>query len=337
MKIVVDDKIPFLREVLCKHFEEVVFTDSITREKIRDADAIIVRTRTACNEKLLHNSNVKAIVTATIGTDHIDLNYCNQNNIATFNAKGCNASAVAQWVFASIRQIHNIDAANHANNTNNHANKTIGIVGVGNVGTIVAAMASKLGLKTLLCDPPRQQQQMKLQGADIEGGTEFVELEYLLQNSDIVTLHVPLDETTRLFANEYFFNNLKPNATLLNASRGEVIDENALLKAINDKVVSHCALDVWANEPNINTTLLGRVNIATPHIAGYSARGKAMGSQMAVRALAKHLGINELEYWEPQGVFVNEEPAAYDIKADDIALRLNPSRFEFLRSNYILR
>lgn len=317
MKIIVDDKIPYLREVFNEHFSEVFFTDNITANEAINADALVVRTRTACNQNLLLNSRVKAIATATIGTDHIDLNYCSSNNIKTYNSKGCNAKAVSQWVFAALNKLGKTTG-------------TVGVIGVGNVGTIVTQIAHEKGFKTLLCDPPRQKIQEK-------NKTEFVQLDYLLRNADIITLHVPLNGETELMANDRFFELVKNGTTFLNASRGKVVDENALLRAIKANTITHSAIDVWTNEPNINRELLNCVNIATPHIAGYSAKGKAMGTQMAVQAIAKHFDITELVDWTVEGKFNDETYETYDIMKDDNKLRNNPEMFEWQRSNYEFR
>ena len=316
MKIIVDDKIPYLREVLPKHFSEVFFTDNITAQHTQNADALIIRTRTTCNKDLLQNSMVKAIATATIGTDHIDLDYCSTKNVNVYNSKGCNAKAVSQWVFAALNSL-------------DKKTGTIGIIGVGNVGSIVAQTAQNRGFKTLLCDPPKQ----KLQ----HDKTEYVELDYLLRNADIITLHVPLTSETKLMANDCFFELVKKGTTFLNASRGEVVDENSLLRAINTNTITNSAIDVWTNEPNINLELLKSVNIATPHIAGYSAKGKAVGSQMAVQAIAKQFGITQLSDWTVEGDFNDESPELYDIMIDDDRLRDSPESFESQRSKYNLR
>ena len=337
MKIVVDDKIPYLREVLSEHFSKVIFSDNITSAQIHDADALIVRTRTICNQKLLQNTRVKAIATATIGTDHIDLDYCHENKIMVCNSKGCNARAVSQWVFSALNKFGKPEGGGIGKIS------TIGVIGVGNVGGIVAQMARQRGFKTLLCDPPRQKkQELEAVGINSNNGLgsaedEFVELEYLLKNSDIVTLHVPLNSETKLMANDAFFEFMKKDTTFLNASRGEVVDEKALLRAIKENTVTHSAIDVWANEPSINLELLENVNIATPHIAGYSAKGKATGTQMAVRAIANHFGVTELENWTVKSDFNEESPELYDIMKDDTILRSSPETFEYQRSKYEFR
>lgn len=316
MKIVIDDKIPYIRGVFDHHADVFYLPPcEITPAAVATADALIIRTRTRCDATLLRDSKVRLIATATIGFDHIDTHYCHTHAIEVATAAGCNARAVAQWVFAALRHT----GPNQG---------TIGVIGVGNVGTQVCAMAEQYDYNTLKCDPPR---------AAAEGHNQFVTLGHLLENSDIVTLHVPLNDLTREMADTLFFEKIKRGATFINSSRGEVVHQPTLLAAILNGTLSHVALDVWANEPNIDPNLLHATNIATPHIAGYSARGKAQGTQMVVRTVAKHFNIKELLNWSPNITCTPENPEDYNIIADDAQLRANPSLFETLRSKYKYR
>ena len=217
MKIVADVDVPFLRGVL-EPYGEVVYKKGaeITNDDVRDADALILRTRTKCNAELLDGSSVRLIATATIGTDHVDFDYCNSHGIEVQNAAGCNAGGVMQYVFSALygvaaRKGIKIDGG------------TIGIIGVGNVGKRVEKMAEYLGFNVLRCDPPR---------AATEGSEGFCPLEYLLENSQVVTMHVPLDENTRNMADEAFFALMQPGAIFINASRGEVVNDDALKVAM---------------------------------------------------------------------------------------------------------
>ena len=216
MKVVADTNIPFLKGVL-EPYAEVVYMDgrSIDRAAMMDADAIVIRTRTKCNEETLSGTKVQMISSATIGMDHIDVPWCQAHGIEVQNAEGCNAGGVADYVFSALygiasRRAIKLDDA------------VIGIVGVGNVGKKVEYMARTLGFKVLLNDPPR---------AAKEGPEGFVGLDELLEKSTVVTLHVPLDETTRNMANEDFFAKMRPGAIFINAARGEVVDEAALVHA----------------------------------------------------------------------------------------------------------
>ena len=338
MKIVADIDIPFLEGVF-EPYAEVVYKkgDQIVHDDVADADALIIRTRTRCNAELLGGTSVKMIATATIGTDHIDLEYCKEHDIHVENAEGCNAGGVMQYVFSALygvaaRKGIKIDGC------------TFGIIGVGSVGKKVEAMARYLGLNVLLCDPPR---------AAAEGPEGFCSLEYLLQNSDVVTMHVPLNETTVGMADATFFALMKPGAIFINAARGEVINEKALIEAAPK--LGAVVIDTWVGEPHINRDLLEVTDIATPHIAGYSYQGKQNATMLAVRAVARYFGIKELENFSSQDNDASHAPVLLDLKGknhgeiaavfqynypiftDDFRLRMEPEKFEKLRSGYNYR
>ncbi len=333
MKIVIDDKIPFIRGVF-EPYAETVYAPggAITADTVREADVLIIRTRTICNETLLAGSRVRMIATATIGYDHIDTAYCRRAGIEVATAAGCNARGVLQWVFAALETLGV-----------RPERTTLGIVGVGHVGEAVREAAVAAGFDVVCCDPPRVRRG--------ELGTErFVTLEELLERADIVTLHVPLDETTREMASEAFFAAAKQGVVFLNSSRGEVVQETALKQALRSGRVSRAALDVWPHEPLIDRELLDLTTIATPHVAGYSLQGKAMGTAMAVRAVAAFLRLPIADDWYPaeapkrhprRGLSWKEITVGmtrhYDIRADDAALRAAPERFEELRGDYRFR
>ena len=338
MKIVADTNIPFLKGVL-EPYAEVVYLDGrqIDREAMRDANALIIRTRTKCNEETLAGSRIELIASATIGTDHIDLPWCERHGIEVQNAEGCNAGGVADYVFSALygvasRRAINLDGA------------TIGIIGVGNVGKKVEQMARSLGFRVLRNDPPR---------ASAEGPEGFVSLDTLLEQADIVTFHVPLDETTRGMADDAFFEKMRPGTIFINASRGEVVDESALLHA--RPKLGALVLDTWCNEPMVNPTLIEACDIATPHIAGYSYQGKQNGTAMAVQAVARHFGIEALKGFRPveedealkpvgidlsgktQGEIAAVLQYNYPIFTDDFLFRCSPGSFEQLRGEYTYR
>lgn len=312
--IVVDRDIPFVEGVFENDFS-VRYREGgrIAPADVRDAVALVVRTRTRCNAALLAGSSVRIVATATIGTDHIDLPFCKEQGITVVSAPGCNAAAVAQYVRTAIRTL---DIG--------RPGTTLGIIGVGHVGRLVAEDARRAGLRVLLNDPPREAQ---------EGSAAFVSLAALLAASDIVTVHIPLWPENRDFANASFFSAMRCGASLINASRGEVLDEEALLatRARLDKVV----VDVWKNEPRINLRLLAAADIATPHIAGYSLQGKIGGTEAVVRAVGRYFSIPQLQEYTVQGVSLPDVP--YDILSDDAALRRDPSAFEALRNGYAYR
>ena len=345
MKIVADDKIPFLKGVL-EPYAEVHYLPgkAITREVLLDTDALLIRTRTKCTEALLNGSAVKFIGTATIGFDHIDTHYCEKNKIVWTNAPGCNSSSVRQYIASGLLKIA-------SENGFSLKGKSIGIVGVGNVGSKVEKFARTMGMTVLLNDPPR---------ARAEGKDKFVNMNTLLSESDIVTVHVPLimtgeDFTYHLFT-EKILKKMKKGTWFINSSRGEVADTNSLIKFLDSGKPGGAVLDVWEKEPDIDRELLARVRLATPHIAGYSTDGKANGTSMVVNALADFFGL-PVKDWYPANVPPPEDPVisidckgkndeeiisdavsvTYDIGLDDRNLRLSPSGFEKQRGEYRLR
>jgi len=339
MKIIIDKAIPFIQGVFEPYVQGVVYKGGleIGREDVMDADALVIRTRTHCNEALLSGSKVRLIATATIGTDHIDLGWCRDNGIKVCNAAGCNAGGVANYVFSALYGL----AARRGIKL---ADATLGIVGVGNVGRRVEDFARKLGFNVLRNDPPR---------AEAEGPDGFSTLDELLAASDIVTMHVPLTAETRGMVGESFFMRMKPGAFFINASRGEVVDESAL-KSYLDKL-GPVILDTWCNEPHPDPELVDLVNIATPHIAGYSYQGKQNGTAAAVRAVADFFGISELSGFFPQSESADKDAVALDLRGktqgeiasiiqynypiftDDFMFRMHPEDFERLRSEYNFR
>lgn len=338
LKIVADKAIPFLEGVFDPYADMTYLPgDKIGLEDVKDADVLMVRTRTKCNAALLEGSKVKFIATATIGTDHIDFPYCDSKGIVVRNAPGCNAGGVMEYVFSALYGLASRRSISLQGDT-------IGIIGVGHVGSLIERMGRALGFKILKCDPPR---------AEAEGSFGFCDLEYLLQNSQIVTLHVPLDETTRGMANSEFFSLMQPGAFFINAARGEVVCDDALKAAIPK--LGPVIIDTWNHEPDIDLDLMDKVAIATPHIAGYSYQGKQNGTAAAVRAVAHYFGITELYEFFPKTDLPENEAVKLDLKdlnqgeiasvlqynypifTDDFMLRLNPENFDRLRSEYNYR
>ncbi len=287
MKIVADDKIPYIKGVF-EPFAEVVYLpgDRIGPRDLKDADALLTRSITPCNEELLQGSAVRFIGSATIGDDHIDKHYCARAGIAWAVAAGCNAEAVNQYVQAAI-------VAVAGNLGIDPAGLTLGVVGVGNVGSRVARTARMMGLRVLLNDPPRER---------IEGPGLFSPLEKIVQESDLVTLHVPLtyggpDKTFHL-VDRAFLEGMGRPAVFINTSRGAVASTGALVHAAREGRLTALVLDVWENEPAPDPELLAMATVATPHIAGYSKEGKAMGSAMTVQAASRFFGLG-MDQWRP--------------------------------------
>jgi len=328
MKIVVDDKIPYIREKLELLADEVVVKGGadICPDDLKDADALIIRTRTHCNEQLLKGSRVQFIATATIGFDHIDTDYLHQAGIAWTNCPGCNAGSVAQYVEASLlllQQQKGLDLP--------HA--TIGIVGCGHVGSKVRQVAGRLGMRVLICDPPL-------------GCEESIGMDVIERESDVITFHVPLTRegqyATWHLADEDFFQHLPRVPYIINTSRGEVVDNHALLQAMKNGLVRNAVLDVWEQEPQLNKELLERVFIGTPHIAGYSADGKVNADNMVIDALCRHFGLPHPGYVVAPALpavssDTNSALDLYNPLDDSRRLKAEPQQFEYLRNHYPLR
>jgi erythronate-4-phosphate dehydrogenase len=310
MKIIADAYIPFLRGLLDDVAQvEYLAPTHINAQAVKDADALIIRTRTHCNQALLDGSNVKFIATATIGYDHIDTQYCAQQGITWTNCPGCNANSVVNYIHAVLTTLY----------PTHLADKTLGIVGVGNVGSRVAKMAASLGMRVLLNDPPR---------ALNEPNIPFKTLSELQEKCDIITFHVPLSSETHHLVNASFLQACKHNPLIINAARGEVCQTQALLNYSGDVV-----LDCWENEPNISIPLLNKVKIGTPHIAGYSVDGKANGTRMAAEAVCQFFGIQKTITIEVPG----QKGIPYCVQAESDALKAHPELFEAFRNNYPLR
>lgn len=312
MKIVVDDKIPYIGGQVERLCDEVVYLpgNSFDPENVRDADALIIRTRTHCNRHLLEGSRVRFIATATIGHDHLDTDYLREAHIQWTNCPGCNATSVAQYVRNALF------AAEHAGLIDLKT-ATLGIVGYGHVGTAVCQALNPFVANIILNDPP-------------------LGLYDEVCNCDIITLHTPLtfkgSYPTYHLVDEHFIQRLSRRPILVNAARGGVIDERALTDALDNGHIRAAIIDTWENEPDINQLLLKRAFIGTPHIAGYSADGKANATRMALEAVAKWMGKNMIfEIHPPEGSH------DYNPMDDCNRLKNDPRGFEYQREHYPIR
>jgi len=285
MKIVVDDKIPYIRETICQLADEVVFLSgaAITAADVKEADVLVVRTRTHCNQQLLEGSKVQLVVTATIGYDHIDTHWLDKAGIRWTNCPGCNSGSVAQYVECSLLLLEQQKKLPLSQST-------IGIVGCGHVGSKVKAVAERLGMHVLVCDPPLQKANSQKLTAN-----SYVSLDDIERRCDVITFHVPLTREGRYatwhLADDAFFRRLSRVPYIINTSRGEVVDNKALLKALEEGRVRDAIIDVWENEPHPDAALLEKVFIGTPHIAGYSADGKVNADNMVVDAICQQFGL----------------------------------------------
>lgn len=352
MKIVADQNIPFVQECFSSiGHVEAVSGRKITPKVVADADVLLVRSVTKVGQDLLADSKVKLVATATIGFDHVDVGFLRRRNIGFASAPGSNANSAAEYVIAALLEIgqrHKISLEG----------KSIGVVGVGNVGSRVAKKCAALGMKVKLNDPPLQRQ---------SGDPKYRLIEELF-DCDFITLHTPLtfegiDKTFHL-ADERFFKSLKTGSVFINTSRGVVVDTVALKAAIKAGRLGAVVLDVWENEPSIDMELLEMVDIATPHIAGYSLDGKIAGMIMIYKAACEYFGLEpkyDLEDFLPEPAVgelrINPQGRAeqkvlhsvvqkiYGISEDDHSLRQIAGRapgkrgefFDSLRKNYPVR
>lgn len=328
IKIVVDEAIPFMKDRFSDEVNILSLpANGFTPDVVKDADAIIVRTRTQCDQNLLKGSSVKLIATATIGTDHIDIPWCESEGITIKNAAGCNAPGVAQYVFASLFK-SGFDPST----------QTLGIIGYGNVGQIVADWAKQMGIKFFISDPPRKDAGLN--------DVDYHEIDYVLKNSDAVTLHVPLTKSgvypTYKMIGEQQLKLLRPGGVLVNSSRGGVVDEAALKKYLKSKRLK-TIIDVWENEPIIDKELAFIAEVATPHIAGYSEEGKKRATRIALENITDVLGVSTnlegLECIPVPGTKISKDliEASYNPAEDHRNLVDDISSFESLRNNYLYR
>lgn len=338
MKLVIDNSIPFMQG-LFEPYGTVVYKngEDICKQDIMDADGLIIRSRTTCNEEMLSGTAVKMIATATVGTNHIDISYCNNQGINIANATGCSSGAVSNYVFSALygcASRKSIDLKG----------KTIGVIGAGRAGSKVIDMARILGFSVLVYDPVRE---------DIEGSSEFCSLDDLLAGSDIITIHAPLTNATRGMCNREFFEKMRFGAFFINTARGEIVNEEDLMQCRNH--LGPIILDVWNNEPNINLKLMELADIATPHISGYTLQAKFQSAIYVVRATARFFGISDLYDFIPQdsvqgrdsvhvdviGMTQGEVASVFQynfpIFTDDFMFRMAPDNFLAMRQNYRYR
>ena len=340
-KLVIDDAIPFLEGRLESEFNcNIMPGAAIGREDLSDADGLLVRTRTRCDASLLDGTPVSFVATGTIGLDHIDTAYCDRAGITWQNAPGCNAPAVAQYVFRALSELGFFLGADKGGGV-----PVLGVVGKGNVGGIVTDWARRLGVKVIVSDPPRQNAGMT--------DEEYLPLEEVMRRADAVTIHTPLIKdrpgeklppTVGLISAE-MLELLKPGAILINAARGGIVDETALRRLKSEKGLKVC-LDTWEGEPAVNRDSLDMADIATFHIAGYSRQGKERATYAILSGLEKHFGVtlpkNGLTgpYTPPESLTEGRIRESYDIMADDAQMRREyhaPKDFERLRDTYPLR
>ena len=339
MRIIADDTIPYLKGI-AEPVAEVTYLDSksFTPERVKEADVLIVRSIDKCTPALLAGSRVKLITTATIGFDHIDTHYCEQTGIVWKNAPGCNAASVAQYVLAGLVTLSLRTGVPLRG-------KTIGIVGVGHVGRIVENHCQAMGMRVLRNDPPR---------AAVEGTDGFASLEQIAEEADVITLHVPFTKEghypTYHLVDAHLLQRLAIRPWLFNSCRGAVHDTEALLTAKRTGKVSELVLDCWEHEPTISRELLAMTTLATPHIAGFSADGKANGTRACLQAIEQCFDVHferlpqvqppapqdpliDLDQWTTHRI---EQAILHTFSPErvDRTLRADPDGFEWQRNHY---
>lgn len=306
IKIIADENIPFVKETFNRPGElKTLSASEISVQKIRSADILLVRSATRVNKDLLNGTKIKFVGSATSGLDHIDKSYLKRRKIKLVYAPGANANAVAEYVIAAL-----LSLAKRKNFI--LSGKKIGIIGVGNAGKKVAEKCQALGMKTLLNDPPLSRRTKDKKYLPIEA----------LFKADIISLHIPLTyrglDPTYNLVNKNFLKKMKNRIIFINTSRGPVVDEQALLYFMKEGKFESVVLDVWANEPEINIELLKKVDIGTPHIAGYSLDGKVKASAMLYRAMCRYL--HKRDEWSPLSLIV---PLSKDIIKIDCSYSKN--------------
>jgi erythronate-4-phosphate dehydrogenase len=343
LKILADAHIPYLAGV-AEQLGEVEYLPGnlFSRETIREKDALIVRTVTHFGEEIFSGSNIKLICSATIGFDHIDTAWCDAHGVAWRTAPGCNASSVEQYVTASLLYLAQKQQFKLQE-------KTIGIIGVGNVGSKVGAACRKIGMKVLLNDPPRE--------AAEEDSSIFTDIDTIMREADIITFHTPLTTSgiykTHHLADTVFFDHLHRKPVIINAARGGIIDNRALTTALLKGTVSGAVIDCWENEPEIDRELLELVDIATPHIAGYSADGKWTATRMSIESLNLFFALDIQPRFQEipaplqpvidlQGIALEKQLShavwhTYNPMTETAALKAAPANFYRFRSDYPLR
>lgn len=340
VRIVADENIPCVREAFGRWGDvHTLPGQAIVSGEVRDADVLLVRSVTRVDEALLSGSRVKYVASATSGTDHVDLEFLARSGIGFCDAPGSNADAVAQYVVVALHAI--VDRLSKP-----ISELSIGIVGVGHVGSRLSRLCETLGMRVVWNDPPLAEQ---------AGDERYEPLERIL-GCDVVSLHVPLTEAgplkTRGLVDGAFLDAMRPGSALINTCRGHVIDEASLKRALDDGKLRACVLDVWQHEPRIDSELLARVTLGTPHVAGYTVEGKLRGTQMIHRGLASMMGMecgwNMEDHLPPAPPAVHMDSSSdlaallhrvHDIERDDVALRETIDRsdtagFHELRRTY---
>lgn len=300
------EKIDKLAQVIINYGHEFIYYDTRTedtKELIKrgeNADIIILANLPFKKEVIENCPKLKMISVAFTGVDHIDMDVCREKEITVCNAAGYSTNAVAELVYglaiSVIRNIVPCDNATRTEKTKNGLvgtelfNKKFGVVGTGAIGLRVAEIASAFGCEVLAYSRTRR--------ADaVEKGIKYVDLDTLLKESDIVSLHVPLNESTKNLIDEKKINLLKSSAILINTARGPVVDNTALAKALNEGKIAGAGIDVFENEPpiaSIHPLINAKNTVLTPHVAFATEEALYIRAQIVFDNIDKWLqGISQ--------------------------------------------
>lgn len=332
MKIICATNMPFAAEAFGTLGETIILEGrDIVSGQVRDADLLALRSTTKVGRALLEGSRVRFVGTATIGTDHLDIPYLEEAGIRWCFAPGCNANSVSEYVTSALLCIGQRRGIRLAG-------RTMGIIGVGNVGSRVARKARALGMRVLLHDPPRERAEAAggAPAAELEPGP-FSSLDSLLDQADIVTVHVPLtkegcDRTVHM-VDEGFIRRLREGCIFLNAARGAVVKSEALAAAVLAGRIGPVVLDTWEGEPDVRTELAPLADIGTPHIAGHSFEGKVMGTVMVYREACRFLGVEPVWTHEPH----MPPPIVPEIRVDAAGREMEPVLWDVVARVYDIR
>ena len=290
MKIFADKNILAVQVNFSRHGELHFFDGrSVRQADLVDADALLVRSITPIDRSLIEGTKIRFVGTATSGIDHVDTDYLRDAGIHFVDAKGSNANAVVDYCFTALAF-----AALHRGFS--LVGSKVGIVGAGAVGGLFAAKLEELGVEVRCCDP--------FLAAKGEGKIKYYSLGAVLE-CDVISLHVPLTScglhpTKNLIGTEELAV-LRKNAILINACRGRIVDEVALKRLLSTREDIVTVFDVWADEPVIDSSVAQSVDIATPHIAGYSAEAKSNATKILAREFEKHFKLGAVVQEEGLG------------------------------------
>ncbi|MDX2175769.1 MAG: 4-phosphoerythronate dehydrogenase [Candidatus Sumerlaeia bacterium] len=345
--ILADENIPQIAEALAAAGEvRLAPGRAINRAMLADVDALAVRSVTKVDPALLSGTPVRVVASATSGMDHVDVSGLRAAGVRVDSAEGSNAWSVVEYVVAALLEIEASFGSTRG--------ARLGVVGLGRIGGKVARVARSLGFDVRACDPPLAEA-----GHDDGAGGAFLPLGDLIAWADVATLHVPLTNggrwPTRSMIDTEALSRARRGLHFINASRGEVVVEASLRQALGSGALRSATLDVWQDEPRIDSATLDAAFLATPHIAGYSFDGKLEGTRMVAQAISEALGAPF--DWRPTLEPADALPlawdsgaadwtqlrrlvrGAYDIREDDAALRAAPAdgfgaHFDSLRKRY---